>query len=120
MDTRVYRRPNCVQQDDRFGGGSVMVWAGIHQYSRTALVHVTDACGIRYLDEILHHHVIPRMNVNSIMFQHDNARPRVFTVPQRTDITCVSPFAGFKPTSTSMGCSGSAWISVDAGGIHLT
>ena len=87
--TRVYRRrgeryaPNCVQQVDRFGGGSVMVWAGIHHGGRTALVHVAGTLtGIRYRDEILQHHVIPHMNVNGGMFQHDNARPHVARVNQ--------------------------------------
>lgn len=86
---RVYRRrgerfaPNCVQQGDRFGGGSVMVWAGIHHAGRTPLVHVAGALtGIRYRDEILQPHVIPHINANGGLFQHDNARPHVARVCQ--------------------------------------
>ena len=30
---------NCMQQVDRFGGGSVMVWEGIHYGGRMAFVH---------------------------------------------------------------------------------
>ena len=69
------------QEVDRFGGGSVMVWAGIHHGCRTAFVHVAGALtGIRYRDEILHHHVIPHMNVNGGIFQYDSARPHVARV----------------------------------------
>ena len=56
---------NCVQEVDRFGGGSVMVWAGIRHNGRTALVHVDGTPnGIRYRNEILQRHVLPFMNVN--------------------------------------------------------
>lgn len=43
---KVYRRrherfaANCVQEVDRFGGGSVMMWAAISHTGRTDLVHV--------------------------------------------------------------------------------
>ena len=68
--------PNCVQQVDRAGGGSVVVGAGIHHGGRTAFVQGAGGLtGIRYRDQILQHHVIPHMNVNGGMFQHDNARP---------------------------------------------
>lgn len=84
---RVYRRrgeryaANCVQEVDRFGGGSVMVWAGIRHDGRTALVHVAGTLNaIRYRDEILQRHVLPFMNVNGGVFQQDNARPHVARV----------------------------------------
>ena len=49
---RYTKRPavNCVLECDHFGGGSILVWAGIHQDGRTA--HI-------YQDEILQHHVVP-------------------------------------------------------------
>ncbi|XP_041357449.1 helicase with zinc finger domain 2-like [Gigantopelta aegis] len=66
-----------------FSGGSVMVWAGIHHGGRTALLRVAVArTGIKYRDDILQHHVIPHMNFNGGMFQHDNARPHVARVSQ--------------------------------------
>ena len=84
---RVYRRRNeryarnCVQQADRFGGGSVMVWGGIHHGGRTALVRVEGALtAVRYRDEILTPHVVPHVNVHGGLFQHDNARPHVARV----------------------------------------
>ena len=86
---RVYRRrnerfsANCVQECDRFGGGSVMVWGGIHYGGRTALVQVAGALtGVRYRDEILQRHVVPLLNVNGGIFQHDNARPHIARVCQ--------------------------------------
>ena len=58
-----------VQQDDHFGGGSVIVWAEIHHANRTVLVNVGGAlAGNIYRDKILQHHVIPHMNVNGGMF----------------------------------------------------
>ena len=79
---RVYRRrnerfaDNCIQEVDRFGGGSVMVWGAISHTGRTALVHVNGTLTAqRYCDEILQHHVVPIMQNNGRLFQHDNARP---------------------------------------------
>ena len=51
-----------------------MMWAGIHDGGRTALVHVADApTDIIYRDEVLQHYVIQQMNVKGGMFQHDIA-----------------------------------------------
>lgn len=79
---RVYRRrherfaANCVQEVDRFGGGSVMVWAGISYTGRTDLVQIHgNLTAQRYCDEIIRPHVIPFMNRQNVIFQHDNARP---------------------------------------------
>ncbi|XP_071099162.1 uncharacterized protein [Haliotis cracherodii] len=72
---------NCVQQVVPFGGGSVMVWGGIHHGGRTALVRVDGALsGLRYRDEILQRHVAPFINVNGGIYQQDNARPDVAPV----------------------------------------
>lgn len=79
---RVYRRrnerfaANCIQEADRFGGGSVMMWAAISDTGRTELVHVNGTLTAqRYCDEILQQHLVPIMQNNGRMFQHDNARP---------------------------------------------
>ena len=58
-----------------FGADSVMVLAGIHHGGRTALVHVGGA-----LTVIRHRDVIPVMDVNCGLFQHDNVRPDVARV----------------------------------------
>ena len=85
--TCVYRRreeryaPKCAKQVDRFDGGTVMMWEGIHHGGRTCLVHVVGALmGFRHRDEILHNHVIPHIYVNGGMFQHYNSRPNVTRV----------------------------------------
>ena len=84
---RVYRRrnerfaQNCIQEADRFGGGSVMVWAAICFNGRTDLVHIQGTLnGVRYRDEILAPHVIPFVNANNVIFQQDNARPHTARV----------------------------------------
>ena len=52
------------------------MWSGIQHGGRTALVHVAvKVTSISYRDDILQYHVIPHINVNDGMFQHDNARP---------------------------------------------
>ena len=66
------------QQVDRLGGDSVVIWAGIYHGGRTALLHIVSAMrSIGSRDEIVQQYVIPRMNVDSGTFQHDNARPHV-------------------------------------------
>ena len=64
---RVWRTPNehfapvCVAEHDRFGGGSVMVWAGISAQGKTDL-HVIDngtLTALRYVNEILDVYVRP-------------------------------------------------------------
>ena len=64
---RVWRIPNerfapvCVAEHDWFGGGSVMVWAGISAQGKTDL-HVIDngtLTALRYVNEILDVYVRP-------------------------------------------------------------
>ena len=100
-----------MQNNDLFDGGSVMLCAEIHNGGRTAFMHLAGALsGIRYRDEILQHHVIPHMNFNGGMFQHDSVRPYVARVsqecaaPKGPDITLACIFAGFKPIRPSTGC----------------
>ena len=78
----VYRRRNehyadrCVLGRDRFGGGSVLVWAGIvHAFSTNIVVIEGNSNAQRYRDEIRARHVLPLLesNANITLFQHDNA-----------------------------------------------
>lgn len=81
---RVYRRQNeryaqcCVEERNRYGGGSVMVWAGITTLDRTDLIIIDgNLNGERYRDEILSSVVVPFLERQEpgIIFQQDNARP---------------------------------------------
>ena len=72
---------SCVLEHDRFGGGGVMVWAGIHRDGRTALVRVNGAlCAQICWDEIPQHRVVPLINVTVDTFQLDNPRPHTARV----------------------------------------
>lgn len=81
---RVYRRPGercsdaTVQEFDRFGGASVMVWGGICIDGRTDLVIVPQHLNAqRYIDDILECHVVPAaygIGPEFVLMQ-DNARP---------------------------------------------
>lgn len=80
---RVWRRagerldPANVIQRDRYGGGSVMVWAGICQHGKTELVTIAgNLNAVRYCNEIVEPVVIPFMRAgHATLFQQDNARP---------------------------------------------
>ena len=81
---RVWRRTGerhaevNVQPRHAYNGGSVMVWAGVTADRRTDLVVVPGILtGQRYIDEILHPHVVPflRPMGNNGIFQDDNAKP---------------------------------------------
>ena len=82
---RVYRRQGerfadlNVAQRLPFGGGSVMVWAGISMNHRTPLYVVNgNLTGQRYLNEIVQPLVIPllqRIGPGDQEFQDDNTRP---------------------------------------------
>ena len=79
---RVWRRQGerytdaTVQEHDRYGGGSVMVWGGINHHQRTPLYRVDgNLTGIRYRDEILRPLVIPALQAvgpNAVLMD-DNA-----------------------------------------------
>ena len=84
---RVWRRSNeryrqdCIQHRVPFGGGSVMMWAGITRDNRTALVHIPPP-GMnaeRYITKVVEPHVIPflEQGAENLIFQQDNARPHV-------------------------------------------
>ena len=68
----------CVTEHDRFGGGSVMVWAGISIDDKTDLhVIAGNLSGVRYRDEILHPIVRPYPGAvgDGFILMDDNARP---------------------------------------------
>lgn len=80
---RVYRRPHerhsaaTIQEVEKFGGGSVMVWGGISLDERTELVVVPGRLNAqRYIDLILEDHVIPAAYGigQNFVFMQDNAR----------------------------------------------
>lgn len=79
---RVWRRgerldaANVVERD-RYGGGNVMVWAGIYYHGKTELVTVPGTLTAqRYCDEIVRPVVVPFMQQRNVgIFQQDNARP---------------------------------------------
>ena len=58
----------CVEESDRFGGGSVMVWAGISHNHKTQLVVVRGTLNAqRYQDNILIPYGVPFMKANPQM-----------------------------------------------------
>ena len=70
--------PPCIASHDRWGGGSVMVWAGIWSTGRTDLIVVNGNMNWqRYLNDIIVPVVVPNLKriVNGVVFQDDNARP---------------------------------------------
>lgn len=73
----------CIREHDRYGGGSVMVWAGVSATRRTDLVSIQGTLtGQRYVNEVLRPHVLPlSMAVGrNFLFQQDNARPHIARV----------------------------------------
>ena len=63
---------------DRWGGPSVMVWAGISFHHRTPLVVIEgNLTARRYISDVLEEHAIPfiEQHPNLRIFQQDNARP---------------------------------------------
>ena len=65
----------CVEESDRFGGGSVMVWAVISHNHKTQLVIVRGTLNAqRYQDNILRAVVVPFMRANPQMtLMQDNS-----------------------------------------------
>ena len=81
---RVYRRngeryrDNCLVERDRFGGGALMVWAGISYGHRTPLVFIDGPLTAQlYVDVILRPVVVPFVRQHNVTFQQDNARAHV-------------------------------------------
>lgn len=79
---RVWRRTGeryadaCIDEVDRWGGGSVMVWGGIHSRGRTGLIVLNGNLNAqRYVAEVLRDEAVPYVLRNNLTFQQDNARP---------------------------------------------
>jgi len=81
---RVWRRRReryaqcCVQEVDRFGGGSVMVWGAFCGIARSRLLIIQgNLTAAGYRDQVLAPELIPFMAAHGphLQFQHDNARP---------------------------------------------
>ena len=76
-ELHVFLNP-CIQEHDRYGGGSVMVWGEIHSRGRNPSYHIQGTLnGLRYRDEIVRPLIIPalqNMGTGSLL-QDDNATP---------------------------------------------
>ena len=70
--------PVCVAEHDRFGGGSVMVWAGISAQGKTDLhvIYNGTLTDLRYVNEILVVYVPPYAGAvgENFILTDDNAR----------------------------------------------
>ena len=82
--TRVWRRKNerfaqCNSHErDPYGGGSVMVWAGISHNLKTNLVIFNGTLtGQLYIDQVIDPHLVPfiQQNGGNYTFMDNNARP---------------------------------------------
>ena len=77
----VYRRTgerahdNCVVDTEQFGGGSILVWAGILMHTQTQIVRVNGNLNARrYQTDIITPVTLPRYSANrGIMVAQDNA-----------------------------------------------
>jgi len=79
----VWRRPGescakaCAISANRFDGGSLMVWGGVHYAGKTNLIVLRQTLNAqRYCGDMLCPVVVPFMRKNNcFVFQQDNARP---------------------------------------------
>ena len=104
---RVWRRRNerfadcCVPQRDRWGGGSIMVWGGIHSTGRTPLLVLQGNLNAdRYIDEVLRPEVVPYTRRHNLTLQQDNARPHSARRTQEfltAEMVNVLPWPAFSP-----------------------
>ena len=103
---RVYRRDgeryrdNCLIERDRFGGGGLMVWAGISYGHRTPLVFIDGSLTAqRYVDVVLRPVVVPYVRQHNVTFQRNNARAHVarlsmaFLQQNNVDVMHWSPYS---------------------------
>ena len=82
---RVYRRRGkryndvCVRERGQFGGGSVMVWAGISLHTKTPMIPIyQNLNAARYQNIILQPLAIPHITANrGMVLMQDNATPHI-------------------------------------------
>ena len=79
------RYANCaIVENDRYGGGSLMVWGSIPVRSRTELLvlngTLTSQC---YINEVLQPVVLPFVQQHHIVLQDDNTRPHWVRIVQQ-------------------------------------
>ena len=70
---------------DRYGGGSVMVWAGVTETARTPLIVIKGNLNAqRYVDDVLRPGFLPFMQRHGtgLILQQDNARPHTASITQ--------------------------------------
>lgn len=78
---RIYRRrgernsANCLLQADQFGGGSIMIWAGISMHTKTQIVSIQGNMNARrYQTDIVQPVLIPHIAANrGMQLVQDNA-----------------------------------------------
>lgn len=74
----------CITEHDRYGGGSVMIWAGMWWDGRTVAIRIEGTLTAQqYLDNIINPVVIPTVGEFGLTFQQDNARPHVARIIQQ-------------------------------------
>ncbi|KAJ4430963.1 hypothetical protein ANN_19556 [Periplaneta americana] len=84
---RVWRRRGerfsqcCISKNVTYGGGGVMIWAGVCTDACTELVFVENGrlTADRYINECLADHVVPfgQFVGDNFVLMHDNARPHI-------------------------------------------
>ena len=82
---RIFRRrgerfaDNCLNDRDRFGGGSVIVWGGIMGRRKTNLIVVQGIINAQgYINQILQPEAVPFLQrYGPAILMHDNSRPHV-------------------------------------------
>ena len=75
----------AIAQHDRFGGGSVMIWAGIWGNGRTVALQIQGTLTTaRYRDEVVLPIIVPTVHQHELILQQDNARPHVARVVMAT------------------------------------
>ncbi|KAJ4446507.1 hypothetical protein ANN_13203 [Periplaneta americana] len=71
----------CISENVPYGGGGVMVWAGVCTDARTEMFFVENGrlAADRYINECLADHVVPfgQFVGDNFVLMHDNARPHI-------------------------------------------
>ena len=82
----------CIVEVNRFGGGGLMVWAGISRNFKADLHIVRGRLNAAaYRDNILQSIVVPLMRNNGLtLLQQDNARPHTASFNNRLPMSATS------------------------------